>query len=495
MTWILVLFFVSSVLYFFSYPEADNDLWGHLLFGRTIWEEQRIPLENRFSYTAPTHPWINHEWLAELVFYGAYAVFGSPGLVLLKVIVAGGAVYVLNRNIESTVRSSAVSALALFWTMAILAPGFNVRPQIFTYLFLTITLFLLYRFEGGRKTALYGSVPLMILWVNHHGGFIVGVGAVSVFCLSHLVGQRPKHARLHVLVVLGLLLACPLVNPYGVKLVTFLWHDLTVTRPITEWQPLPLASLAGIDFKLAVFLVCWIVVKRRSWGHWETILVALTALFAFCHQRHTPLFAIAAAPFLARGIGEVSAWGNQKYSASASSLRRGFGLTVCGLVAYQLFCVGHVHWQNRFRIVVSPLDFPTQAADFLARNNIDGNLVVPFDWGEYLVWKRYPENRVSIDGRYTTAYPLATIQDSWSWMEGRNGWRRLLDRYPSEIALTNRHHPVTALMRMDPEWIYIYSDPVAFVFVRKIASQERLLARFRERKLIAPQSPPVYFPG
>jgi hypothetical protein len=116
-------------------------------------------------------------------------------------------------------------------------------------------------------------------------------------------------------------------------------------------------------------------------------------------------------------------------------------------------------------------------------------------WGEYLIWKLYPEIRVSIDGRYTTAYPMEVIQEHWDWMKGKKGWRKLLDRYPAEIAITNRNHPVTALLRKDPEWVYIYSDPVAFVFVRKTSSQEQLLDKFRKKQLLPPQPPLVHFPG
>ena len=90
---------------------------------------------------------------------------------------------------------------------------------------------------------------------------------------------------------------------------------------------------------------------------------------------------------------------------------------------------------------------------------------------------------------------MKVIQDNWEWMSGEKGWRRLLERYPTEIAITNRNHPVTALLRKDPEWVYIYSDPVAFVFVRKTSSQEQLLDKFRKKQLLPPQPPLVHFPG
>lgn len=486
---------LTAIFYFFSYPGADNDLWGHLFFGKVIWEEGSIPLENRFSYTAAGHSWINHEWLAELLFYAVYALLGSPGLVFLKVAVAGAIVLVLDHSIKRTVSSRGTRTLALVWTMAILAPGFNVRPQIFTYLFFALTIFLLYRCQDGEEKTLYGLAPLMLLWVNLHGGFIAGLGAVGLFCLSHLARHRLKQTRVHLFVAVGLLLASLLVNPYGFKLLTFLSQDLTIGRPITEWQSVRLNSFSTMDFKLAVLFVSSVVVKKRWWGRWETILAILAALFGFWHQRHTPLFAIAAAPVLAQGVDDVRAWLEKNTPTMTLVINRWATWGICGLIGCLLFWAGQVHWQHRFRIVVSPSDFPTQAADFLARNQISGNLAVPFDWGEYFIWKFHPQSRVSIDGRYTTAYPMEVIQASWAWMEGSDGWRMLFERHPSEIAITNRRHPVTGLLRSDPEWVYIYSDPVAFVFVRKVPAQEALLAKFRERRLVAPEPPPLYFPG
>lgn len=56
------------------------------------------------------------------------------------------------------------------------------------------------------------------------------------------------------------------------------------------------------------------------------------------------------------------------------------------------------------------------------------------------------------------------------------------------------NQPVTQHLRKDPEWVYIYSDPVVFIFVRKTRSQEQLLNGFKEKRLLPPQAPPIYFP-
>ncbi len=146
----LIFLIVSSLFYFFSYPEVDNDLWGHLFFGREILQNGALPSQNLYSYTAPNHTWINHEWLAEVIFYGIFELFGSPGLLLFKLILGGGVIWILDRLIRRRNVSFLVRALTLVWVMAILSPGFNIRPQIFTYFFSpSSSLF----FTGAKKRA------------------------------------------------------------------------------------------------------------------------------------------------------------------------------------------------------------------------------------------------------------------------------------------------------------------------------------------------------
>ena len=117
------IFVGSSLLYFFSFPGVDNDLWGHLFFGREIVQRGQLPLTNLFSYTVPHHPWVNHEWLAEVIFYEVYSNLGSPGLVLLKVVIGSSIVCMLNGIIRQRVSSIWARVIALVWLMALLSPG------------------------------------------------------------------------------------------------------------------------------------------------------------------------------------------------------------------------------------------------------------------------------------------------------------------------------------------------------------------------------------
>ena len=485
---------LASLLYYFSYPEVDPDLWGHLFFGKEIAQSNLISRTNLYSYTAAGHDWINHEWLAEVVFYGVYRFLGSPGLILLKLVFGCGVVWLLDRSLRRAGYSFRVRGISLVWTMAILSPGFNVRPQIFTYFLFAAVLCLFYLYEASARKAIYWAPVLMAVWVNLHGGFVAGIGALGVFVLFRAGAELSRGDTVRsVMVNLGipLLLATIflLINPYGLRLLDFIARDLLFKRPITEWETIWPLDFSFLEFKLALLGFVFTALWTGSWRRWDFILGALAAAFALRHQRHIPFFAIAAAPFLAAGLER----GFRLLKTERSQWL--LAVAILGVATYQIAAIGGVHLQNRFQLTVSPQEYPTQAADFLRRNGARGNLAVPFDWGEYFIWHLYPGVRVSVDGRYTTAYPLKVIDDNFEWMRGGKNWKRLLDSYPTEIVITNRYHPVTALMREDPEWVYIYSDPVAFIFVRNIPSQQSLLSKFRERRLLPPEPPRIYFPG
>src|SRR5258705_7077856 len=84
----LIRFWMPAALllavFAFSVPTIPSaDMWWHLSTGRYILQNHSIPHTDPFSATAAGKPWIAHEWLADILFYGAYSALGSAGLLLL----------------------------------------------------------------------------------------------------------------------------------------------------------------------------------------------------------------------------------------------------------------------------------------------------------------------------------------------------------------------------------------------------------------------------
>ena len=67
-----------------------------------------------------------------------------------------------------------VSAVAL-------GPQLQFRPQLFTFIFLSVTLWMLTRDNYGRRAHLWLIVPIIVLWVNLHGGSVIGLVTLGVY--------------------------------------------------------------------------------------------------------------------------------------------------------------------------------------------------------------------------------------------------------------------------------------------------------------------------
>ena len=49
---------------------TDPDVWWHLRTGQLILHDHAVPHTDPFSFTRFGQPWVNHEWLSDLLLYG-----------------------------------------------------------------------------------------------------------------------------------------------------------------------------------------------------------------------------------------------------------------------------------------------------------------------------------------------------------------------------------------------------------------------------------------
>ena len=109
--------------------------------------------------------------------------------------------------------------------------------------------------------------------------------------------------------------------------------------------------------------------------------------------------------------------------------------------------------------------YPVGAVDFLRLNGLQGNLALPYNWGEYVLWELYPKVKVSFDGRYETVYPPSVATDNFNFMYGRGDWRRLLRDYPTQMVLVDKTYPMARLMEREPGWTAVYDDPRSALYL------------------------------
>lgn len=495
------IFVYSSAFYFFSFITADPDLWGHIKFGQDLWETKTLPGVDSYSYTAMGNEWINHEWLSELLMYSVFSKFGSPGLLIGKMLI-GLIIISLVSLICFKRKVRPVSyCITLVLSSFIMSPGFMLRPHLMTFFFSTLFFTVIYLFLKEKRNILWALPLIMILWVNSHGGFIIGAGILPVitfleFINCHIDKKDKSHLRSMIIWML-ITEASMLINPYGYNLLVFIYKTLSQPRSISEWESVSLFGFSYMRFKLfTIFVILSFFIQRNRNSYWEIGLILITMIFAFLHQRHTPIFAILAAPFFAEKLSGIEEELTIKRRVLSSCSYIIMIIFLIFIITYQLSTTINKYIKADFNIIVDPDLYPVKAVRFLEENRIKGNLLVPFEWGEYAIWKLYLDNKVSIDGRFRTVYPEYVINDHFRAVINEADWKLLLEKYPTDIVLARRG-PFSQKMITDTssDWIYIYSDNISIIFLKKGNQMKEVIDRFRNRELTySEDNVDIYFP-
>ncbi len=469
---------------------ADPDLWGHLRFGLDTLNARSITQVDPYSYVTPGQRWINHEWLSEVFFALTYSSVGTAGLGLLRLLICMGLLGINYRYLlahGATVMQGAVFLLLAFFPLY-LGIGF-VRPQMFTYLFILLVLLALVSAEHGHLRWLWALPLIFILWANFHGGFLAGLGILLAWAVLHLIQNR-SHLW-PVLPVVFLSILATLVNPYGVDLLILLLRTATVPRPdIVEWQPLRIVSVQGVGYLMLLPVAAGTLLDSHRPRSMSLVgLFCILALGPLVAVRHLPLFAVAAPVLVGEHVAD--AWArlfaritSKRYSPLAAVLPL---LTAIALGVAASGNVGTIRLDKRI------MAYPAAAVAVLKASAAAGNLVVPFGWGEYVIWHLGPQVKVSMDGRRETVYPDDIYRASLNFEFGTGNWDEMLTNHPTDMALVDKHEVAYNLMRLKPGWVSVYEDPAAAIFVPQGSP---LVDKFRQipRSTLPPDGDGLNFP-
>ncbi|MBY0280354.1 hypothetical protein K2Z84_33900 [Candidatus Binatia bacterium] len=504
----------GAALHFLGGNVVDPDLWGHVHYGQAILAGDGLPRQDVFSYTAPGAPFYDHEWLSDLVLAALYGAGGTAALIVFKLLVGlllllallDAAARLAERLTPGEAPHPLVVAAVLVTALAVITPGASFRPQLFTMLLLAAELALLLRAERRLDDGVVlpwqlAVLPLaMVPWANLHGGFLVGIGLLGVYCAAHLGcwglarvrgrndGLTTRQAGALAATGIAVLLA-PLVNPYGTELYAYLAATLDMHGEIREWRPISVLSVEYLRFKLlcvAALGAAAMLLARTSRSDrarttlaWLVPYLALAAGLSFRHQRHSVLFGIAATPLVVVGVEQVRRAALRRWPALVPRPQVWIAIAG-GALAIALVQVHGFATQvarDGMAIRFGRLDYPIDAVEFMRTHGIGGNVAMPFEWGAYAIAKLAPGSRVFIDGRFEAVYPPQVIDDYFAFMHGTGDWERLLDAYPTDVVVVQRWRNIHPRLFARTDLEYVYSDPAALVFVRRSPANAPALER------------------
>jgi len=472
---ILFLFCFSVVVVLAHYVlqvRADADLWGHTLFGLTHLQSGQLLRVDPYSFTANGNLWINHEWLSELIFGFLYQQFGQYGLFGLR-----GVMLIL----------TALLMLRLFWlkcknplftivffvpAMMYLATISNIRPQLFTNLMVLI-FFMILESNLQRSTGKIFIFPLlMVLWVNLHGGFalgvvISGVGLGYTFVSRRLKKQTALRSDCLIPLCFALIVAATLINPYGIELLRFIQEALLLHRPqIIEWN-----SLSGEQLYIywaISALTTLAILYVKSWKRsLAPVLFMVLSVGSYHNMRFFPLYFIFATICLLEAIDYV--WSHKVETSLLSKNSPVGSLVIYVLIACVLLlqvCPQTLRYltKNGLRVRVDSTFFPVRAVAFLKQNALGPHLATRFNWGEYAIWHLYPNYLVSVDGRYETVYDTDWVEQSID-AEWTGEIKDFLHRESVDVILVKSNGPLAKNLNLDEKWSRVYDDNLSAVYI------------------------------
>ncbi|HEX4021274.1 MAG TPA: hypothetical protein VHX63_09035 [Acidobacteriaceae bacterium] len=453
----------------------DPDMWWHLRTGEIIWTTHTIPTTDLFSYTTNHHAWIPHEWLSQVLIYGAYRLDGYTGLMLwlcffsAVLLIAG---YSLCSLYSGNAKVGWLGAL-IIWFFS--TSGLAIRPQMIGYLLLVIELLLIHLGRTRSPRWFFGLPVLFAVWVNCHGSFFLGLVVAGLFCfcsffdfhMGSLVSIRWEPARRRMLeLALLLSVAALFLNPVGVRQVLYplntMLHQPINLSQVAEWQPLQLGDPRGLALLGVLGFIALFLIMQRSELYWdELLLLALGTWLAASHQRMLFVFGILAAPTLSRLLS--NSW--DSYNAEQDRpLPNAVLIVVSLLIVFWAF-------PKRSYLTTQVIDGnPVKAVQFIQDHHLSGNMLNDYVYGGYLIWAA-PDHPVFIDGRADVFEWAGVLSEFGKWATLQSDPNTLLDKYNVDFCLLARKSPMTRVLPLLHNWKNVYSDNNSEIFVRTAATR------------------------
>jgi hypothetical protein len=464
---ILRLALVAIVLAVLTHTRADPDLFGHVRFGQDVFATGGVHSADPYSF-ASDRAWVNHEWLAEAAMYAAYAVGGNGGLVALKLsllaAMIAAALIALKRR---SVPSSSVDLLLGLLIVTTFPQTNHVRPQLFS---LALFAWLLATLIAARSKPylLLWMIPILAVWVDVHGGWIVGAGTLALWALVGFSRREPIRIKLFSIAVSAAALVITLFNPYGWKLWAFLQATVGFGRAdIIDWQPVfalgGAYALLWTLTTLAATVGVWFALREsRDWQ--SIVLVVFFAVASLRVSRLQSFFTIATVILVGPNIAAAFQRASSRRVARVPS-RLAAGLVAA--VALAAIVGGVTVSAGNLRCIrMEDQMFPEpDVARLVSERGLRGRMLTWFDWGEYAIWYFSPDVTVSMDGRRETVYSDEAINRHLRFYTNPDDRQAVLDALQPDYVWVPSRLEVTSRLVADG-WQPLFAGPISTVLAR-----------------------------
>ncbi|UTP38821.1 hypothetical protein M9M90_16570 [Phenylobacterium sp. LH3H17] len=440
----------------------DGDTYWHLATGDWILLHGAIPTTDPFSYTFAGAPWQAHEWLSELLMALVFRAGGWSGLALLFAAAVGAAALIVAAYLRRWLAPGPLM-LALGFALACGAPSLLARPHLLAFPVLAAWVVgLVVAREEGRAPS-WRLLPLMLVWANLHGSFVLGLALIGPFALEALVENRHRlWATLRDWALFSFAaLALALVTPHGIEGLIFPLKvtGMTSLPVIVEWRSADFSKLSV--FEIALLEVLFLCLWRGVQVPVVRLLLLLGLLhMALQHIRHQAAFALIAAMLLAEPLARAKSRPAEALPHPAGDRRAAvLAAVVLGLAVIAVGAARLALPITRGDGVNSPISALAAVPPDLARRPVFNE----YGFGGYLIFMGV---RPFIDGRadmygdtFMHLYSSLTRPDAAAL-------RAELEARDVDWTILQPTNPAVAVLDELPGWRRLHADRIAVVHVR-----------------------------
>jgi hypothetical protein len=270
---------------------VTQDTWVALASGREI-VEHGLPRVNDLTMVGGGRPWVDQQWLGQVLLYEASRLGGMAAVTLLWAGACLGG-FAIAAGTASRRGASPMLLLATFAVAAAAAPwGMQARTQIFALPLFSLTLFLLLRDPDAQRRSTLWVLPVLCLWANLHGSVVLGAGLVFLYGAQAFLRRTSRGIALCCLASPAILFA----SPYAKELPSYyhlMLFDPPFGRSVTEWQRTTPSAVSAVFFALAVATLVIVAWRRRRFTIVDLLILGVTLVSALDALRSIVWFGLA----------------------------------------------------------------------------------------------------------------------------------------------------------------------------------------------------------
>jgi len=504
---------------------GDAGIGWHIRTGQQILATHAVPRVDSFSSVMRGKTWYAWEWLYDVIVGALDRWAGLNGVVWFTAVVIAGVFACTFRLLLRRGTNVFVALVLLLLAASASMIHFLARPHVLSWLFTLMWFWILDSSESDclpahsaglsatrsatiSRRRLWLLPLLTLVWVNVHGGFLIGFALLAIYWLSavwyafrlkedkfpEFLAKLRCWAEARRLAAVGFAAGvASLVNPHGWNLYAHIYGYLSnrfLMDHIDEFQSPNFHGVAERCFVVLMLAAMVALASRPRTLRMSEVLVILFAMYSGLYaSRNIPvsslLLALIVGPLLSSllssaihnfagrltsfrtPIDRVSAF-TERMGAVESSLQGHLWATAAavflGVVAVRGGSLGtnqlmDAHFDSK--------RFPAAAVDFLDRKTAGERdpVTVPDYWGGYLIYWLCPRTLVAVDDRHDL-YGEEFFKSYLKMVHVEPGWDGLLEKYQARCILVPKGSALANILELRPPWKRVYADDVGVIFER-----------------------------